>query len=638
MPSLMLPSFIALCGLLLAPLSSLHAQSAGVTTSGNHPAPLAIDGVQQDWTEFACWMASIQGPVNLERYVQEFLLELEFEQSSLELSNAEIEKRVQEQVQRRINATFAGDRQAWAAELQRLGQDDRSHLAKRRREMKTVLQQRLLVQATRVITPDMLLNAFDERYGPGGRKLSVSRIFLRTRAVPQHEGITSAENLILNEQAKAETWKRAQALQAQLEAGKSFPDSARELSDDIRTAPMGGALPRPLVSQDWPGLDPKLLADWQQGQVLPAFYSGGGYNFLRLEQLTITVLDSVRDELLIELKNAPADETELARLRSEVLANATIELLPEVRRAVSADSPRLGRPVALVNGQPLPREDFYRWLITTNGRPFARTFMEHQWAATQTARLDCEPSQLDVEQRIQETIDRKIEELFKGEREQWIQDLASKGISLENHMHMLQQRTRHSLRAEALLLRERQISDAMVVGEWEARYGAKGQSIDVRFLMRRIPEPAEGTITTQEELESYIAEETRKALALLTQLQERVADGEDFGALVRTHSQDGLTRERGGRSGSRFELHTWPTEVQTAIRSLAPGEVTAPTPLGSNFFLFELAGLVHVPFESVEHELRAQLQNRQPNAVEVAGFINTNTNGIAVDVLPGMVW
>jgi parvulin-like peptidyl-prolyl isomerase len=140
-------------------------------------------------------------------------------------------------------------------------------------------------------------------------------------------------------------------------------------------------------------------------------------------------------------------------------------------------------------------------------------------------------------------------------------------------------------------------------------------------------------LTTEEELQAYLARERSAALELLEGLAARVRDGEDFGALVRTYSQDPLTRDRGGRGEGRFELHTWPEEVQQRLRALEPGGVIGPLEVGGEFLLLELAGRVLVPLEEVADALRAELLVRPPTQVEVAGFVNQLTREVRVDLL-----
>lgn len=638
MKRLLLHLPLALCICLGSPL---HAQSTPTSAqeeaTGTHAAPLAIDGTPIPWVEFASWLGQLQGPTRIEDYVRQVLIEREFKAAGLQLDASEVEARVQAEIRLRVDGAFEGVRAGWLAELKQLGLTEASYLAERSREVQLELLVDRLAQSRRVITQDNLRSAWEREHGPAGRAMHVSRIFLSVRSVPQPEGITRDENIARQELAKAEALERAMLVFRDLENGADFAASALAFSEDDASRDQGGALPGTLVLSDWPGIDREALLALEVGDVMTPFHAGGGYNILRLDRMTVTPFEQVAKRLEQELKAAPADQVEVAKLRASLQAAAQIEWLPELRRDVDGQTPRLQRPVVVVDGQALSREAFERWLLASHGRNFLRTFMEHRWIAEQARLAHCEPSALDVEQRVQADTDRQIASFFKGDREAWLADLAGKGQSLEDHMRLVQLRTRHNLRAERLALRERQVTEDMVRRAWELRYGVDGQALDVRFLMRTIPLPAEGSLTSVEQVDAYIADQSREIVAFLGLLRERVEDGEDFGALVRTHSDDPLTRDRGGRQANRFELHKWSAEVQSAVRKLQPGGVTEPVAMSQEFFLFELVGLLHVPFEDVADELRAELQTRRPSAVEIAGFINEKTRTITVEALPGLL-
>lgn len=631
---------IALLALALAPASGVARplpQDVSVTAPAELPGPpIAIDGAPVPWLELANWLVEIQGGYNLEDFVFEVLVERAAQRAGIELTTAEVDIEIDRDIDQRVRTAFDGDRALWADELRRLGTDPETYRAERRLEERLTLTIDRLVQEQRVVMPDQVRAAWEDRYGPGGRRLYASRLFVRVRASAQPEGLTREESLAIGAEARRIAEVRADKLYAELAAGADFDALVQEHSDDHITRKREGKLPDPIEQADWPAADSAALRAWKLGEVLPPFLDGGGYNLLRLDRVEVTPFEDVAADLTLELQLSPADQDDLLALREELSGPVQVELPPEVRREVTVEKPRLGRPVALVDGTPLTRQEFATWLIQHRGRSFARTFMEHGVIQRMAAEAKAEPTAVEIEQRVQADVERQIKLFSKGDRERWLAELTANGQTVEDFMQVAKVRTRHTLRAEALLLAQRVVTDADVRREWESRYGVGGNSLDVRLILRRPPPPEEGSLTTDEELRAYLAAEAEKALAFLGGLARRVRDGEDFAALARTYSEDPKTRDRGGRSGERFELHTWTEDVQAQLRALAPGDVTEPIAYGGEFLLFELAGRVQVPLEEVADELREALRTRQPSQIEVSGFVNSLTQGIEVEVLPAL--
>ncbi len=600
-------------------------------------SPLAIDGVEIPWAEFANWLVVVQGFNNLDSYVESYLIQREFDAAGLVVSTQEVHQHIVAEVEDRVSRAFDGNRQLWLDELQRLGQDESDFLAERTWEVRRMLVLEKLVQSRRVVSEEQVRLAWEDEYGPGGRQMFVSRILLRVRAGVQATGTTRDESQELGRKAQQETLARAQELFERMQREGEFGRYVPEFSEDIQTRKKGGILPDAVIPEDWPGLDFDALVKLEIGGLLPPFLSSGGYNLFQLDRVEVTPLETVQAQVRTRLEQASADQMEITTLLSSLRESANIELLDEVRRSATTENTRFSRPVAIVDGKPLLRSDFARWLVSSRGQPLARGFAQQRWAQQRAIALGLEPTELMIEQRVQKELDNQIQAFFGGDREKWANDLLKKGRDISATMYQAKLRTHNNLRAEALMLRERVITEEMIRREWEERYGADGRAPDIRFILRNIPDPEPGQLETNEDLAKYIAEQSAEAKSFLAQLGERVADGEDFGALARTYSEDPKTRDLGGRGAGRFELHTWPEGIQEALRALKVGQVSVPLELSNQFFLFELAELVHVPLDSVREELRKELMTRPPSAVEVSAFINESTRSMVVEVLPEMV-
>jgi len=628
------PCAIAALLLTFAPAAS-PAQADGtpppaVVTAELPPAPLTIDGAPVPWTEFSAWLVLLQGPANLEDFAFDWLLQREAQAVGLPIDEAELRARIEANVETRVRNTFDGDRSRWLAELESAGQSVETFFASRLLEERRQALVDGLTRLRRVVKEEDVRQRWEATYGLGGRRLRVSRLFLEVITPEQTPGTTRDENIEAGNRARAAVRVEAEALVTRLAEGADFGALVREHSDDAATRDSGGTLEQPLEPKDWPGLNTDAIEGLETGEVCTPFYSRGGYNLLKVDSVELTPFETVAVQLERELAAEPASISETLELREDLMASAPLERLPELTREVEVDAARLKRPVLTLANTPVSRAEFSRWLMQERGLPLLRTFMQHRAMATRAAAAGLEPTSLEIEQRVQEDLEHQIGAFFQGKREKWLADVAAKGQSVEDFLHIARIRTRHNMRAERLFLAQREVTEAMLRQAWTDRYGEGGHSLDVRNLVRHLPTPDADQFESEEELRAWIDEQTSEILAFLGRLRQRALDGEDFDALVRTHSEDSASRDRGGRSEGRFELHQWPEDLQQELRALPAGGVAEPRQFGTTFVLFEVAGRVHVPFEEVEAELRKSLETARPSQVEVASFINGETSQVVV--------
>ena len=103
-----------------------------------------------------------------------------------------------------------------------------------------------------------------------------------------------------------------------------------------------------------------------------------------------------------------------------------------------------------------------------------------------------------------------------------------------------------------------------------------------------------------------------QAQARLAALRERAVAGEDFAALARDNSEDAGSASSGGDLGfSRGDA--FPAEFETALKSLKPGEVSAPVKTESGWHLvklLELRAQTAPSFAEMRASIETELQRR----------------------------
>jgi parvulin-like peptidyl-prolyl isomerase len=600
------------------------------------PAPLAIDGEQIAWEEYAAWLVRFRGAENITAFALRRALERKAAAERIHLREANLVALIDSQVAERVAVAFDGQRERWIAELALQQLDPASYYATRLEELRLEQWTEALVQKQRTLDRASLLRVWEREYGPGGEQIMVSRLFLEVVLSSQPPGATRDEVLELGRVARARVLEKANALLAQLSAGADFAELVKTESDDPESAARGGLLDEPFLPENWPGIVGGDLTSVPMGQVSKPLYARGGYNIFRIESRTAHPLEEVRAEVEALLRAEPASAAESEALNTRLLAEVSIEVHAELERPLSASDRRLGRAVFSLDGVPVSREKFARYLVAARGRSLAPAFVDRRVIDALANAAGLSLSSVEIDTRISADTDRLVEIFHQGDRAEWLSGLAARGETEADFRRKSHLRVAHTLLAERLLILEREVTPAQVKAAWRLRYGEDGQSLDVRFILRMIPTPPEGQLTTEEQLAAYIKDESAKALNFLAKLRRRALDGEDFSALARAFSMDPTTRDLGGRGPGRFRLHTWSQEIQDILTGLSPGAVAEPFAQNSQFFLFECAGIQLVPFEEVRDELRLTLETARPSQVEVAGFVHEKTRHLNITLLPGM--
>lgn len=617
-------------------VSALGSSPSAAPHQELHRSPLAIDGVEVSWTEFACWLVHFRGRENIRAFALRRALDRTASTERIHLRDEDLRRRIEEEIEQRVAGAFEGDRARWEAELALQQLTPESYVSTRLEELKVQEWTEALARKRRALAEPTLRAQWEQEYGLGGRSLEVARLFLKVTLPPQREGATRDEVLELGRKARAAVEQRAQELAARVAAGEDFTQLVAEFSEDEASKAKGGRLPGRFLAEAWTGVDESALAELPLGGVTAPIYSRGGYNLFQVVERKLHPFEEVRAELEQQLLAAPATAAESEALNAELLDGLAIELLPELEREVGLDDPRIERPVFTIDGVPITREVYATWLVPARGRPLAKAFVDRRVVRQEAQAASISLSRVEIDTRIAEDTERLISIFHQGDRDAWLAEQESKGSSEAEFYRASELRVSHTLLAEKLLLARRVITPELIERAWSERYGEDGRSLDVRFILMTIPDPAEGELEDSEDVQRYIREQSQRILKDLERLRQRALNGEDFSALARTYSEDPLTRDSGGRGAGRFELHTWPEEVQVLLRALSPGQVAPPYEMNGQFFLFELAGIVVVPLEEVRELLAQELLVEQPSQVQVAGFVNRLTQGLDVSLLPGM--
>lgn len=172
------------------------------------------------------------------------------------------------------------------------------------------------------------------------------------------------------------------------------------------------------------------------------------------------------------------------------------------------------------------------------------------------------------------------------------------------------------------------------------------ERVRVSYLELRLDGMDDGTPLSEEAVAEYyearaldfMAPELRKLRQIFLKgpesneqaqaLHERLQEGEDFAELAQAHSQDELSRSRGGQIGWVAE-EDLPEDLAALVFSLEPGKVSEPIETERGVYLLEVQELEPArlqPLEEVRDQVaeqarRADLEGRYAVAAEELGLL-----------------
>ena len=631
-----LPAFLlGLLSLLLqiAPAGPGPAPARAEADAG--PPVLVIDGHPVDGDEFGMWLVQTQGEKRAVEFGRRvFVIEREAKRLGVELTPEELAAKVEADFQQRIAGAFLGRRDDWLAELARTGRSEGGLRRSREVEYRPELLAAKLVERDRVVPEYLIEREWEHAYGRQGRRYDLRMIYFHvvvpSPAEPDREAWREAER-----ERKQAALERAQAVRARVLAGEDLGKLAVELSDDPETRDRRGAPKGGFRHYGWPETFLKALDALGPGDLSEPLYARGGWWLVEVRGVETTPLEKVRDTIVATLLARGADPSEVGALQERLAEGVQVRVLPSLYAPhEGGERPAAHEPALLVDGEPVTRGEYARWLLHTRGEIEAGRFVQEWLVRRRAAELGIEVDDAAVEQRAQDWLAWRM---LAGNhnRESWIAYLAISGGSEEAFLRDLRWRSRIDLLAEEMMRRERVVTDADLRRRFADEYGPDGERIEARVI--RVPidisMPAAGL--SREDLAALLERRADDARKAALELRERILAGEDFAELARKHSVDASARDGGALPG-RFDPGSWQAGVGPQVVELAVGEVSQPLFYGTGWLLFEVTARRKVTFEQVEAELRRELAVERPANADVTGWKNALLERSRWELAPAM--
>ena len=259
----------------------------------------------------------------LEEYIGELLLAEEAVEYQIVVEDQEVTELLEQREQAARSNPRAGN---FEDELRRNGRSLDMYRRATKAEIRKELLLDRLVRATRVVTDERLVQAFELKYGANGHKQRVRHIVimpnvlradeLRAGAKPNDIDMTEIHNA-----ARA----RADELLARINAGEDFAAIAATHSHDRVTKNRGGEL----LNYNGRLYGPDFFAGLKNlapGKTTAVIKTGAGYHIAQVVERTVTELDDVRTSLALGILESEPSWQEKSALLQALRSRAEVQL------------------------------------------------------------------------------------------------------------------------------------------------------------------------------------------------------------------------------------------------------------------------------------------------------------------------
>ncbi|MEY2806150.1 MAG: hypothetical protein RIR65_567 [Planctomycetota bacterium] len=617
--------------LLLAPTTASALQDP--PTDG---AVLELDGQRIEPDAYASWLLLTHGERLARVYGAEHAaVERAARAAGVDLPQAELEAQVQRDFDERIQHAFFGNLDEWRAEFARTGRTEAGARRQREVEARPFLLARKMAAIGRVVPEHKVVREWERLHGKSGRRYQLSMSFyLAEVRSPAQSGAEARK--AAQEEGWSKARARALAARARIAAGEDFGKVARETSEDPDTRD-GRGVPSAFRDEGWPKGFHEELAKLAVGELSQPLQAKGGWWLVKVREVRATPLEAARPEIVAMLAEKGPEPDEVGAILEPIHAGTKVEVLPQMWQAPSKGEQGGGDlPVMLVDGEPVGRAEYARFLLYWQGETALTRFVEDWAVQRKAAAAGVSVDEAEVRARVDEHIEAMIDEGFKRQREGWLAFLRRADRTEESFRASLAERWRIDLLAEKLMLKERVVDERAIRERYVAAYGAEGERFEVAWIVRRIKGSLPAGEPSREAVEAELARASEAARIELAALLARAKAGESFADLAREGSEDLATRDDGGRRPGRFRADSVPAELAAAVLAQPVGGETGPLLYGSAWVAFRVLERRKVSYEEAKAELAEELRLQRPFLTDIGSYRNTLAREVDVRILPGM--
>lgn len=289
--------------------------------------------------------------------------------------------------------------------------------------------------------------------------------------------------------------------------------------------------------------------------------------------------------------------------------------------------------VLSIDGVPVSADEYGRWMIDCFASRMARSFSEQYVVSRAAAEAGVVLAPGAVDTQIDSDVAVRVANAFRGERENWLDELRRTGWSETGHRLYRRTELTPFMLATEMTRRDRVVPEELIVRDWQLFYGPQGKEYTLSAIFVRVE------VETPEAAPKEVYDAGRRmtfarGLAKALDIRERIVSGADFASLARELSDDETTRGNGGRIQAQFRPPGWNEPFVQSILALGPGAVSMPLFAKGGYWIVRVESVVETPLEAVRDEIERRLIELGPEQFEVWGTWTRVTANMQLEVLP----
>jgi parvulin-like peptidyl-prolyl isomerase len=277
--------------------------------------------------------------------------------------------------------------------------------------------------------------------------------------------------------------------------------------------------------------------------------------------------------------------------------------------------------LARVNGKDITLDDYVGYLFASLGKSRLDEFVDRLLVEEEAKTLGVAIAPQQVETALEERIDRTVKGLYQGKEESFIESLAKRRTSLEEHRAKLRQDLYYEMLWSEVVLKSRQVTDADVQRQFERSYGEGGVLYTLRHVL--VSARAAGTVPPGSPAGEGDPGRGGPSLRTAAEARERaekilkeIQGGLDFAQAVKQYSDDAFTKKNEGRI-PHYRKGFYSDAFHNAVTQLTPespqsGVVESPR----GFHILQLVEKQVTKLDQVRADLEKVVKTQAPTVKE----------------------
>jgi parvulin-like peptidyl-prolyl isomerase len=293
----------------------------GAEKSNLPPGIIArLNGRDITLDEYGSYLLASIGKSRLDEYLDRLLVEEEAKSLGISVEPAEVESRLEEQVDRTIKSLYQGKKEGFVESLAKRRSNLEEYKAKQRQDLYFEMLAERVILKTRQPTEADLKKQFEKTYGEGGVQYTLRHILISTRAPIGGPGASPGpgpEGARTNAEAK----EKAEKILKELQGGADFAQAVKQYSDDAFTKRNDGRIPQYRKGFYGESFHQAVTQLTPEKPLSGIVESPRGFHIIQLLEKQVTKFEDVKPELEKVVMNqapTPKERHDLAqRLREK---------------------------------------------------------------------------------------------------------------------------------------------------------------------------------------------------------------------------------------------------------------------------------------------------------------------------------